>query len=112
MTENEKLAQKKCAPCEGGILPFTRKEAEEYLVQVKDWELKGEEITKTFTFKDFDQTMAFVNGVANIAREQNHHPEMEVGYKTCKVRYTTHAIHGLSENDFICAAKIEELLNK
>lgn len=112
MAEPENLAQKKCVACEGGIRPFTQKEAEEYLVQVQDWEIKDGEINKTFTFKNFDQTMVFVNGVADIAREQNHHPEMEVSYKVCKIRYTTHAIHGLSENDFICAAKIDELLKK
>jgi 4a-hydroxytetrahydrobiopterin dehydratase len=67
-------------------------------------------IERTFTFKNYYETMAFVNAVAFISHQEDHHPDMEVGYKTCKVRYFTHSIKGLSENDFICAAKVDKLI--
>ncbi len=70
------------------------------------------EIRRLFTFKGFHQTMAFVNAVAWIAHRENHHPDLEVGYNRCLVRYRTHAIGGLSENDFICAAKVDRLLRE
>lgn len=79
------------------------------LARVDGWAVEGDGITKTFTFKNYYQTMAFVNAVAWIAHTEDHHPGMEVGYKTCRVRYSTHAIGGISENDFICAAKIDAL---
>ncbi len=88
-------------------------EARDYLENLPGWEHnpeRGGEIGKIFSFKNYGETMAFVNAVAWIANREDHHPEMEVGFKTCKVRYSTHAIGGLSENDFICAAKIEGLL--
>ncbi|HUO57286.1 MAG TPA: 4a-hydroxytetrahydrobiopterin dehydratase [bacterium] len=118
---SENLAAKRCKPCEGGIPPMNEGEIRDFLSKLTGWKYvrpwKGSsgqgrdgEIVKTFTFKNFRHTMAFVNAVANIADEEDHHPDMEVGYKTCKVRYSTHAIKGISENDFICAAKIEALL--
>ena len=70
----------------------------------------GREIAQDFRFPEFHRTMAFVNALAWIAHGENHHPDLEVGYGHCRVRYTTHAIGGLSENDFICAAKIDALL--
>ena len=76
------------------------------------WEEKEGGIVKTFTFKNYYETMAFVNAVAFISHQEDHHPDIEVGYKTCKVRYFTHSIKGLSENDFICAAKVDALLKK
>jgi len=108
----QELSQKKCVPCEGGTKPLNRVMVEGYLSQLPGWEkVEGkEEIAKTFAFKNFYETMAFVNAVAFIANREDHHPDLEVSYKTCKVRYTTHAIKGLSENDFICAAKIYQLL--
>ena len=109
MAENENLAQKKCLPCEGGVRPFPPEEIRKHLSLVPGWELQKSEIVRAFSFKNFDQTMAFVNGVADIARREDHHPEMEVSYKICKVHYSTHAAEGLTENDFICAAKINEL---
>jgi 4a-hydroxytetrahydrobiopterin dehydratase len=126
MNDSQELSQKKCAPCEGGTRPFSPKEVETYLLKLPGWKLgnpstgstgspqagsgQAGEIEKNFTFKNYYETMAFVNAVAFIANREDHHPDMEVGYKTCKVKYSTHAIKGLSENDFICAAKIEELL--
>ena len=71
---------------------------------------RGGWIEKTYNFQNFHETMSFVNAVAFIANHEDHHPDLEVGYKACKVKYITHAIKGLSENDFICAAKVEALL--
>ncbi len=104
------LSQKKCKPCEGGTQPLNKVMVAGYLADLPGWEEIQGVIVKTFTFKNYYQTMAFVNAVAWIANQEDHHPDMEVGYKTCKVKYVTHAIGGLSENDFICAAKIEQLL--
>jgi len=104
------LTQKKCKPCEGGTKALNLVMIKGYLTQLPGWEHVNGEIVKTFHFKDYHQTMAFVNAVAWISHQEDHHPDMEVGYKTCKVRYVTHAIKGLSDNDFICAAKVNALL--
>jgi 4a-hydroxytetrahydrobiopterin dehydratase len=104
------LAGQKCKPCEGGTPPLNDTKIKEYLAQLKGWEKVNQEIVKVFLFKNYYQTMAFVNAVAFIAHQEDHHPDMEVSYKTCKVRYSTHAIGGLSENDFICAAKVDALI--
>lgn len=112
MTE---LADKHCVPCEGGVQPLTREEAERYLKKIApDWHLNADakQIHKDFKFKGFNATMGFVNAVAWIANQEGHHPDLEVGYNHCLVRYSTHAIGGLSENDYICAAKIDKLLAK
>ena len=112
MTE---LAEKHCVPCEGGISPLTREEADRYLKKLApDWALTPDfkQIHKDFKFKGFQGTMFFVNAVAWIAQQEGHHPDLEVGFNHCLVRYTTHAIGGLSENDFICAAKIDKLQSK
>ena len=77
---------------------------------VQGWAYTGGMIRKTFDFKNYYQTMAFVNALAWIAHREDHHPDIEVGYKRCHVRYSTHSIGGLSENDFICAAKIDALV--
>lgn len=107
------LTQKNCKPCEGGVTPLNRDEAEKLLEQVSGWELNPDatEIQQTFRFKDFHQTMAFVNAVAWVAHQEDHHPDLTVGYSRCEIHYSTHAIGGLSENDFICAAKIDALLH-
>jgi 4a-hydroxytetrahydrobiopterin dehydratase len=106
------LASQKCKPCEGGTQPLAGDGLKAYLLKLNGWESSGKEIAKTFSFKNYYQTMAFVNAVAYIAHQEDHHPDLEVGYKACKVRYTTHAIGGLSENDFICAAKVDQLLER
>jgi 4a-hydroxytetrahydrobiopterin dehydratase len=105
------LAQKHCVPCEGSTAPYSPEEVAAHLKGLPGWALEKDEITRVFTFKNFYETMAFVNAVAFIAHQEDHHPEMEVSYKNCRVRYSTHAIGGLSENDFICAAKIDGLLS-
>lgn len=109
------LSEKRCVPCEGGADPLPEAEAKKLLGQVHDeWKLAegGKEIRRDFKFKGFYRTMAFVNAVAWIANAEGHHPDMEVGYNHCLVRFTTHAIGGLSENDFICAAKVDDLLSE
>ena len=105
------LTQKKCLPCEGGVEPLSQDEAKALLQQIPHWRLNDHctEISKDFSFKDYYHTMDFVNKVASIADQENHHPTIEVGYGKCLVRYQTHATNGLSENDFICAAKIDQL---
>lgn len=107
----DNLTEKKCLPCEGGVSPLSRQQAENMLKQIPQWKLNesATEISRDFQFKNFFRTMSFANVVAWIANNENHHPDMEIGYDRCKVRYSTHAIKGLSENDFICAAKIDQI---
>ena len=104
------LAAKHCTPCEGGTPPLGREEVARRLAKLPGWEQAEGEIAKRFEFKNFYQTMAFVNAVAWVAHSEDHHPDLEVSYRLCRVRYSTHAVGGLSENDFICAAKVEALL--
>lgn len=106
------LAERKCEPCEGGVQPLSRAQAETLLSRVhRDWTLDHEakSIGRSFRFRDFYRTMSFVNAIAHIANTEDHHPDLEVGYDHCRVRYRTHSIRGLSDNDFICAAKIDRL---
>jgi len=107
------LTEQSCKPCEGGVSPLTRDEAEALMAQLhEDWSLTEDatEIRRDFHFKGFNRTMGFVNAVAWIANSENHHPDLEVGWGHCLVRFSTHAIGGLSQNDFICAAKTDALL--
>lgn len=105
------LTEKHCEPCEGGIAAMSFNAAKAELSKLDHWELNdaGTELSKKFQFKDFYRTMAFVNAVAFIANRENHHPDLSVGYNYCHIRYSTHAINGLSINDFICAAKIDAI---
>jgi 4a-hydroxytetrahydrobiopterin dehydratase len=109
-----KLKNKRCAPCNGEVSAMPRAKAEELLKDLDGWSLDAEAkmIDKDFKFKGFYKTMAFVNSIAWIANQQVHHPDLEVGYGHCHVHFTTHEIDGLSINDFICAAKIDALLEK
>jgi 4a-hydroxytetrahydrobiopterin dehydratase len=112
MPSGEHLVERRCKPCEGGVAPLTRGESEKMLKQLSsDWSLTQDAtaIRRAFAFKDFYRTMSFVNALAHIANIEDHHPDLEVGYNYCRVQFTTHAIKGLSENDFICAAKIDLL---
>lgn len=106
------LTNKTCKPCEGGVTPLNADGARAMLGQLTGWELQqdAKTIRQAFRFTDYYQTMAFVNAVAWIAHQEDHHPDMEVSYNRCLIHYSTHAIGGLSENDFICAAKIDALL--
>jgi len=105
------LSDKKCVPCEGGVPALTIEQVKGYLKQLRDWQVNEAHtaIVKKFNFKNYYQVMAFVNAVAYIAHQEKHHPDLEVSYNTVNIRYTTHAISGLSENDFICAAKVDKL---
>jgi 4a-hydroxytetrahydrobiopterin dehydratase len=107
------LLARHCKPCDGNTPALTRSTAEQLLTEVPGWLLNadGTCIARRFEFKNYYETMAFVNAIAWIAHREDHHPDMEVSYKTCSVRYSTHAVGGLSDNDFICAAKVNSLLN-
>ncbi len=96
---------------EGGVAPMDAGAARDMLGQLNDWELdeSGKEISRSFKFKNNYETMAFVNALAWIAHREDHHPDLQVGYNRAHVRFSTHSIGGLSENDFICAAKIDAL---
>ena len=106
------LLNKKCVPCEGGTAPLDTA-ATHHLMQKLSlgWKLDtdGKAIRHEYAFKNFYRTMSFVNAVAHVANIDDHHPDLEVGYNYCRIKYSTHAIGGLSENDFICAAKIDAL---
>ena len=106
------LHEKHCKACEAGVPPLTPSAIQTHLKQCPDWTLSSDQqsISRRFEFKGFGKTMSFVNAVAWIANQEGHHPDMKVGYNYCEVLYTTHAIDGLSENDFICAAKVDQLL--
>jgi 4a-hydroxytetrahydrobiopterin dehydratase len=104
------LAERRCKPCEGGIAPLTPAEAARLLTQVSsEWVLLDEAraIRRDFAFRDFYRTMSFINALAHIANIEDHHPDLKVGYNYCRVKFTTHAVKGLSENDFVCAAKVD-----
>ena len=105
------LANRRCEACDGSTPSLTPGQIAKYLPQVPQWQQRENAIERTFAFKGYCRTMAFVNAVAWIAHRENHHPDMHVSYQHCTVRYTTHAIDGLSENDFICAAKVDALLD-
>jgi 4a-hydroxytetrahydrobiopterin dehydratase len=105
------LVTRHCAPCEGGTRPLSKDEAGALLKQLPGWELADNKIFKTYAFRDYYQTMAFVNALAWVSHREDHHPDLEVGYNKCRVEYSTHAIGGLSQNDFICAAKAEALFD-
>jgi len=107
------LATRHCTPCAGGTPPIGGEQAGRLLEQLHaDWMLAGDNksIYRTFRFRNYYQTLAFVNALAWIVHGEDHHPDLEVGYNRCLVRYSTHAVGGLSENDFICAARIDALL--
>lgn len=107
------LSTQQCKACEGGVSALTQEESEKYLNKLaSNWAISkdGKSISRDFKFKNYYETMAFSNVVAMIAHQQDHHPEMTIGYSTCHIEYSTHSLNGLSENDFICAAKIDNAL--
>ncbi len=106
------LGTKTCVPCEGGVAPLDAAQARDLLKQLHaDWSLSAEakSLHRAYKVRDFFRTMSFVNAVAHIANLEDHHPDLEIGYNYCRITYATHSIGGLSENDFICAAKIDRL---
>ena len=110
-TVAQDLVRKKCAPCEGGVAPLTAEQIRPMLKGLPGWTLDGKAITRTYRFKNYFETMAFVNAAAWVSHREDHHPDMLVTWGECRVSYWTHAIGGLSENDFICAAKLDALLD-
>lgn len=106
------LTARRCVPCEGGVPALSPEKAQEFLARIPGWELSadGHWISRRFEFNNYYETMAFVNAIAWVAHREDHHPDLEVGFSACTVRYTTHAARGLTENDFICAAKVNQLL--
>jgi 4a-hydroxytetrahydrobiopterin dehydratase len=106
------LTEKKCKPCEGDVDPMNEKQENEYIEQVPSWSLErdGEhKIHKDYKFDDFKEAIGFVNRMADIAEEEGHHPNFTVNYNVVKTDLSTHAIGGLSENDFIMAAKLDQV---
>ncbi len=103
------LIQKKCVPCEAGTPPLDESEVNKLLKQIPAWQLKDGHLYKKFKFKNFIEAVEFINKIAEIAENERHHPDFCVHYNRVEVELWTHAINGLSENDFIVAAKIDEI---
>ncbi|MEO8743633.1 MAG: 4a-hydroxytetrahydrobiopterin dehydratase [Lysobacteraceae bacterium] len=110
-TTTAPLDEAHCKPLKGAANQLSATDAKALLKQLSDWKLidKGTAIEKTYTFKNYYRTLAFVNALAFIAHREDHHPDLGVHYNRCVVRYSTHDVGGLSMNDFICAAKVERL---
>ena len=110
----EDLSKKKCVACDGSIPPFDTSEIHKYLKKVDGWDVKSNDdknyyLIKNFKFKNFKESLNFTNKVGEIAEQENHHPDISVGWGYCKIKIFTHAIKGLAESDFILAAKIDKL---
>jgi 4a-hydroxytetrahydrobiopterin dehydratase len=104
------LTKKKCVPCEGGTDPFNESQISEYKKYIGDWQVIGNnKLSREFYFVSYRHTIDFVNKVANIAEEEGHHPVLHIFFGRAVVELWTHAINGLSENDFILAAKIDKI---
>lgn len=104
------LADKKCVPCKGGVPPLAGKELEVLLKEVPEWKvIDGHHLVRAFTFPDFAQALAFVNQVGGVAEAQGHHPDIVLSWGKAIVTTWTHKINGLTESDFILAAKIDRL---
>ncbi len=106
------FAQKFCVACEAGTPPLSVEQAEEMMDQVPGWDLQENKLTRRFRFKDFKEAMAFVNKVADLAESEGHHPDIYISWNRVCLELTTHAIKGLSENDFIMAAKVIGMSDK
>jgi len=105
------LVGRRCRACAPGEAPLATEDVRRLLAQVDGWTIGGDAIARTFRFSDYAQTMAFVNAVAWIAQREDHHPDLSVGYDRVRVEFSTHSIGGLSMNDFICAAKVDALID-
>ena len=110
------LLNKKCIPCEGGVLPFDFSQIHKYQKKIDGWDVKSNKnkiyfLEKNFKFKNFLDSQNFINKVGEISEKENHHPDVSFGWGYAKIVVTTHAIEGLSENDFILAAKIDQISN-
>ena len=108
------LATKRCKPCEGGVPPLAEAAVRELRQALHaDWQLSadGKWLSRQFAFPGYARTMGFVNAIAWIAESEGHHPDLDVSYGKVLVRWSTHAVNGLTENDFICAAKVDRLVD-
>jgi len=105
----KELAQQHCKPLKGKEHQLTAAGARELIAALPGWELDEGHIQKAYKFADFVHALAFVNALGFIAEQQNHHPDLELGWGRCLVKFSTHDVGGLSMNDFICAAKVEVL---
>lgn len=107
------LHKKQCKPCEGGVAPLSSQEAAKFQKEVANWELNHDHsmLTLSLSCDNFYDVMSAVNGIACIVNQEDHHPDITLGYNYCSIAFTTHAVKGLSENDFICAYKINQLLD-
>jgi 4a-hydroxytetrahydrobiopterin dehydratase len=105
------LVARKCHACEGDVEKVPPEDMAYCLEQVPGWEIADGELRRTFKFKNYYETLAFVNTTAWISHRENHHPDIELGYNKATMRYSTHAVGGLTQNDFICAAKVNALLS-
>ena len=110
------LLNKKCVPCEGGVMPFDIAEIHKYQKKVDGWNVEPNEkkiyfLEKNFKFKNFIESQNFINKVGEISEQESHHPDILFGWGYAKISITTHAIEGLSENDFILAAKIDKVVS-
>ena len=110
------LLKKKCVPCEGGLIPFDISQIHKYQKKVDGWNIANNDkkiyfLEKNFEFKNFEESQNFINKVGKISEEEGHHPDISFGWGYAKIIITTHAIEGLSENDFILAAKIDQIFN-
>lgn len=107
------LKQKHCIPCEGGVLPLEASEVSDYIAKTPGWTaIKNKKIRREFKFKNFLEAMGFVNRIADIAESEGHHPDIYISYNKMVLELATHAIGGLSENDFILAAKINAVVTE
>jgi 4a-hydroxytetrahydrobiopterin dehydratase len=106
------LLSRRCSACTPSTPKVSAEQADRLITELPGFarDADAARLSKAFQFKNYYETMAFVNAVAFIAHREDHHPDLEVGYKTCKVTYSTHDVGGLSENDFICAAKVNALV--
>lgn len=107
------LTKKKCVPCEGGMEPLKYEDFEQYLLQIKEWQVIDDvQLLREFRFENFKEALDFVNKVGKIAEKEGHHPDIYLyAWKKVRLTLTTHAIGGLSINDFVLASKIDLLLN-
>ena len=110
------LLDKKCVPCEGGVMPFDISEIHKYQKKVDGWEItKNKEeiffLYKKFEFENFLKSQDFVNEVGKVSEKEGHHPDISFGWGYAEIKVTTHAIKGLSKNDFILAAKIDKIIS-
>ena len=103
------LYEKKCIPCESGDTPLSEDDVKKNLEQIPNWKLNGKKIEREFVFKDFKEAMKFVNNIADLAEDEGHHPDIHIHWNKVMLELWTHSMNGLSENDFIVAAKINNL---